>query len=498
MPALTFFNNAESKLVAQLNAIGDDFSAVQLTLTAGTGALFGSPTEARRVRLTLSNPDVTSEREIIEARSRAGDVLSVYRGLEGTAVRMWPAGTTISNYLTAGAVNRFVLGGSDAYDHMQGGFAVGVAPFMAAANTHAPDSNSGGVIGPAGQLVGLPSGGSKALGVILKPGKTNGETSGDVYGTWGTARVAMVAREYSATGMSVGTMTVAGELGMAVGIKAAAGESSIAVGTDAFAVRQGVALGSNTSAVGERSFAAGPGALALGDSSTALGDGAYQAADHSVAFGALPTIPRVWRPADGNSENAWEYTGSEGIIASRTYDLGVPPTFSGGNVMDGDVFRPASGPLRYRALIPYDPKAMPNSFNAPAMNLPAFGMSNLSMDPANSNDATWVVHEGGAGMLVILSLPMHVLFFPSEVGFILFKSTSTSAPEISVGDANSDTALLAATALPGSLTAKAIHRLPITSGKGVENQLRFKLTAVANGQFLGRFYAKGLFINTQE
>ncbi|MBB1651693.1 hypothetical protein [Delftia sp. UME58] len=498
MPALVYFNNAESVLGAPLDDSGSAFSAVSLTLAAGTGALFGSPTEERRLRLTLTHPDTPDEREIIEARGRTGDVLSVYRGLEATAVRAWPAGAKVSNYLTAEAANRFVLGPSNEYESMQGGFAVGSTQFMDVAGIYKPDGMSEFVTGAAGQLVGLPSGGSHALGVILLSGKASGESSGDVNGLWGNARAVQVAASYSSTGMALGTLVTAAEGGVAAGLRAAAGEGSLALGNGVTAVRQAMALGRDCAALGERSLAAGAGALALGDGSVALGDGAYQAAERSIAFGALPTVPRVWRALDGNSENAWEHAGSEGIVASRFYDLGVSPEFSGGSVMDGDVYRPATGAVRYRAFIPYDPRATTNSFYAPAMALPSSGLMNQPMDAANSNEAMWVAHEGGAGLRVILSLPLHVLFFPTEVGFILFKGTASTAPAVSVGDMGSDTALLPATALPGPLTGKAIHRLPVTTGKGVEGQLRFTLATAANGQFLGRFYAKGLFINTQE
>ncbi len=497
MPSLVFFNNAESTLNAPLAEIGDDFSAVSMYLVAGTGAQFGAPTEDRRLRLTLTHPDTPGAHEIVEARSRSGDMLSVYRGLEGTQVRAWSAGAKVSNYLTAGAVNRFVLGASNEYENMQGGYAVGATAFLDTASLPKPDGTSDFVTPGAGQLLGLPSGGSHSLGVILKSGKASGQSSGDVNSLWGAARVVRVAASYNATGMALGTVVAGGEGGVALGAKAAAGEGSVSVGSSVTAVRQGVALGRESAALGERSLAVGAGALALGDSSIALGDGAYQAADRSISFGALPTIPRVWRALDGNSENAWEHAGAEGVIASRFYDLGVSPQFSGGTVVDGDVYQPSAGAVRYRAFIPYDPRATANSFNAPAVTLPPSGMMNQAMDSANSNEATWVAHEGGAGLRVILSLPLHVLFFPTEVGFILFKSTSSAAPAVSVGDMGSDTAVLPATALPGPLTGKAIHRLPITAGKGVEGQLRFTLATAADGQFLGRFYAKGLFINTQ-
>lgn len=392
---LSYRNNAQSTLAQALDALGSDFESVSMVLAVGGGAVFGDFPAQQRMRLTLSHDSAPDAHEIIEAFGRNGDSLTVYRGLEGTTVRAWPVGTQVANYLTAGGANRFVQAGADAYSGMQGGFAVGATEFIEAGSVRKVADMAQETVGPAGSLVGFSMGGSYSLGVILKTGKTSGNSSGDVNSLWGNVRMAQVTPEYASTGMAVGTLVAAQESGMATGYKASAASNSVALGLNAVAVRQSTAVGSDVAALGERSLALGASALALGDGAVALGSNAYQAADYSWGFAGVPTVPRDGRPSDGNSENAWLNSGAEGVIASRFHDLGVAPLFSGQSVQDGDVVRPTSGAVRYRALIPYDPRDNNNTYYPPSVSLPTSGMMNVAMDPDNSNEAMWVAHEAG-------------------------------------------------------------------------------------------------------
>lgn len=102
-PTFVFANNATSTL---LSAIAADDST--LSVQAGAGdALFPDPdygTYDEWFAVTLTDP-TSGAQEICYCTGRLVDVLTVYRGAEGTTALAWPAGTIVSVQLTAGVLN---------------------------------------------------------------------------------------------------------------------------------------------------------------------------------------------------------------------------------------------------------------------------------------------------------------------------------------------------------------------------------------------------------
>ncbi len=80
------------------NAVGPDDQT--LTVTAGQGQAFPSPVAPGRILLTLSNSS-GEKQEILECISRAGDVLTVIRGAQGTAKQAFAVGDTVRIRLSA-------------------------------------------------------------------------------------------------------------------------------------------------------------------------------------------------------------------------------------------------------------------------------------------------------------------------------------------------------------------------------------------------------------
>jgi hypothetical protein len=96
-----FRNNAWSFLNGGINDV-----TTSILLTTGTGNRFPSPTGSEYFLLTLIGLDGTVEDswEIVKVTARAGDVLTVERGQEGTTAATWSTGARIEMRLTAGSM----------------------------------------------------------------------------------------------------------------------------------------------------------------------------------------------------------------------------------------------------------------------------------------------------------------------------------------------------------------------------------------------------------
>ena len=97
MPQL-FANNAYSALLGALSAV-----ATSLTVAAGTGDRFPSPSGTDYFLLTLADVSGGTESawEIVKVTARVGDVLTIVRAQEGTVARAWATATPIDLRLTA-------------------------------------------------------------------------------------------------------------------------------------------------------------------------------------------------------------------------------------------------------------------------------------------------------------------------------------------------------------------------------------------------------------
>lgn len=99
MVQILFTNNAQSALALPISV-----GATSVTLTSGGGALFPNPTAPDFFTMTFANSGGTL-REIVNVTSRAGDVLTIVRGREGTTALAWNAGDLALGLLTAATIN---------------------------------------------------------------------------------------------------------------------------------------------------------------------------------------------------------------------------------------------------------------------------------------------------------------------------------------------------------------------------------------------------------
>lgn len=95
---LLFVNNATSALLGNVGP-----TDVSMAILNGEGGKFPAPTDGFSFMLTLE--DSAGNIEIVECTNRAGDILTVIRGREGTTARAFVAGDTVEARITAGALN---------------------------------------------------------------------------------------------------------------------------------------------------------------------------------------------------------------------------------------------------------------------------------------------------------------------------------------------------------------------------------------------------------
>lgn len=80
MSIFLFTNNANSKLAAPIST-----TATEMTVTAGTGALFPSPGAGQQFALTLVDAATGLNKEVVYCTERVGDTLTIVRAQEPVA-----------------------------------------------------------------------------------------------------------------------------------------------------------------------------------------------------------------------------------------------------------------------------------------------------------------------------------------------------------------------------------------------------------------------------
>jgi hypothetical protein len=100
--AQLFANNASTTLASNITSV-----ATTLTVSAGAGALFPSPTGGDYFLITMVGftSGVETSWEIIKVTARSTDTLTIVRAQESTTAAAWTTGTKIELRLTAGSMN---------------------------------------------------------------------------------------------------------------------------------------------------------------------------------------------------------------------------------------------------------------------------------------------------------------------------------------------------------------------------------------------------------
>lgn len=181
--------------------------------------------------------------------------------------------------------------------------------------------------------------------------------------------------------------------------------------------------------------------------------------------------------------------------ATFSVNLGVVPTWAAGtSYLDGQAVLPTTpNGNQYLLRIRQQPYTDLTSGTVE----PAFDDTFVPIDfDAADSVNKWVgVDLAGGFTQSVQSSAMR--FYPTEVGFICLEWDGvTLAPSISIGTNDDDGKYASNVALSSITGPNQIHRIPVTSNEGVTG-VRFKLnTAAGGGKFVGRFFYKGLFVET--
>jgi hypothetical protein len=103
--AQLFANNASTTLASNVSS-----SATTLSVSAGSGSLFPSPTGSNYFLITLIGvtSGVETSWEIIRVTSRSTDTFTIVRAQESTTAAAWTTGAKIELRVTAGSMNNSV------------------------------------------------------------------------------------------------------------------------------------------------------------------------------------------------------------------------------------------------------------------------------------------------------------------------------------------------------------------------------------------------------
>lgn len=106
-----FANQASSTLAAPAGS-----SATSLTLAAGSGSKFPSPSGIDVFALVLADAATNTSFEVVYCTARTGDVLTVLRAQEGTTALNWTTGDFANLFVTKGQMEALAqsLGGTTA------------------------------------------------------------------------------------------------------------------------------------------------------------------------------------------------------------------------------------------------------------------------------------------------------------------------------------------------------------------------------------------------
>ena len=97
MTAQLFANNAGSNIASSVSSV-----ATSISVTAGQGSLFPSPTNGDYFMLTLTQGNLAETSwEIVKCTSRSVDVLTVVRAQESTTAATWGVGDKAELRITA-------------------------------------------------------------------------------------------------------------------------------------------------------------------------------------------------------------------------------------------------------------------------------------------------------------------------------------------------------------------------------------------------------------
>lgn len=213
-----------------------------------------------------------------------------------------------------------------------------------------------------------------------------------------------------------------------------------------------------------------------------------------VQIAGYPVLPLVAAQpiTAGGSSFAQDYNMSRDAVgASIMVDLGddVPTWTSGVLYVDGSVVAPPT-PDGFNYVF----QAADGSQTSQTVTTPSFSGTNDSCDALEDADVVGLWVPIPDPLIINLEFPSDYGLMLTEVGFICMGHDATTDASISVGTSAAPTRFAATTALADVDAAGDVHRIPVTTGGAMVDNLRFTLTTAATGNLVGRFYWRGFFV----
>lgn len=125
---------------------------------------------------------------------------------------------------------------------------------------------------------------------------------------------------------------------------------------------------------------------------------------------------------------------------------------------------------------------------------PSFSGTNSSCDALNSASVVGLWVPIPDPLIINLNFPNSYGLMLTEVGFICMDYGATTDASISVGTSAATTRFASAVALADVDATGDVHRIPVTTGGAMVDNLRFTLSTAATGNLVGRFYWRGFFV----
>lgn len=216
-----------------------------------------------------------------------------------------------------------------------------------------------------------------------------------------------------------------------------------------------------------------------------LGDGAVQT-------GGFPVLQLVRSDLGGSSDYADGNVSREVVGGTLHLNLGTVATWTSGIYYPG-----------HAVVVPPVPDSRQYCFEPSASAAASQTTTTPSFTPDDSCPALQGADEVGKWVSInpaaleqgISAVPGNKVLVVTEVGFVCTSHGGGSAPVVSIGADSSPTRFASGVALSQITAAGHIHRIPVSAGGAAcEYKLTFSLVTPSSGDFLGRFYWKGFFL----
>ena len=218
--------------------------------------------------------------------------------------------------------------------------------------------------------------------------------------------------------------------------------------------------------------------------------------ENAVQTGGFPILQLARSNLGGSSDDADGNLSREVVGGTLHLNLGTVATWTSGTEYD-----------KHAVVVPPVPDSYQYCFEPSAQGV----TSNTTTTPSfSSSDPCPALGMGGAAEVgkwvpinpaelnqVMYPVPGNRVLVVTEVGFVCASHGGGSAPVVSIGADLSPTRFASGVALSQITAAGHVHRIPVSVGGAMcEEKLTFSLVTPSSGDFRGRFYWKGFFLET--